>query len=114
MPDTILITGASAGLGADFARALAKKPVTLVLTARRTDRLAALAHGRRHFGKRHGVKRQVKRPRRAQQVGHVPAETRDQGNQCGHRLPAVRVQNDRASTSLFTAPKACVRPVSRF
>ena len=52
MPDTILITGASAGLGADFARALAKKPVTLVLTARRTDRLAALAQ---ELGQRPGV-----------------------------------------------------------
>lgn len=52
MPDTILITGASAGLGADFARALARKPVTLVLTARRTDRLAALAS---ELGQRPGV-----------------------------------------------------------
>ncbi|MEJ8630640.1 SDR family NAD(P)-dependent oxidoreductase [Sphingomonas sp. I4] len=52
MPDTILITGASAGLGADFARALAKKPVTLILTARRTDRLAALA---RELEQRPGV-----------------------------------------------------------
>ncbi len=52
MPDTILITGASAGLGADFARALARKPVTLVLTARRTDRLVALAS---ELGQRPGV-----------------------------------------------------------
>ncbi|WP_314374326.1 SDR family oxidoreductase [Sphingomonas paucimobilis] len=52
MTETILITGASAGLGADFARALAKKPVTLVLTARRTDRLAALAQ---ELGQRPGV-----------------------------------------------------------
>ena len=47
-----LITGASSGLGAEFARAYAARGHDLLITARRLDRLQALAA---ELGARHGV-----------------------------------------------------------
>lgn len=41
---TALITGASSGLGAHFARLFAQAGANVVLGARRTDRIAALAN----------------------------------------------------------------------
>ena len=38
-----LVTGASAGLGAQFARVLAREGARVAIAARRTDRLASLA-----------------------------------------------------------------------
>ncbi|NNM76995.1 SDR family oxidoreductase [Sphingomonas sp. ID1715] len=50
--DVTVITGASAGLGEGFARALAAQKRNLLLVARREDRLAALAI---ELAERHGV-----------------------------------------------------------
>jgi len=53
---TALITGASAGLGAEYSRLFAADKHDLVLVARRRDRLEALA---RELESAHGVKARV-------------------------------------------------------
>jgi short-subunit dehydrogenase len=53
MPRTFLITGASSGIGAQFARAYARRGIDLVLVARRLDRLKSLAED---LATAHGVK----------------------------------------------------------
>jgi short-subunit dehydrogenase len=74
---TVLVTGASAGIGAEFARQLARRGAGLVLVARRKDRLEELASKLRAA---HGVQvhviaadlgEQGVGTRLAEEVGHI-------------------------------------------
>lgn len=65
---TALITGASSGLGADFARPLAARGCQLVLAARRTERLREI---QTEISTRHGVSVERAKCRRFQVSGDL-------------------------------------------
>jgi serine 3-dehydrogenase len=74
---TVLITGASAGIGAACARAFAREGARLVLTARRAERLEALANELRaeHGTECHLLALDVRDARAmAETLGGLPAE----------------------------------------
>ena len=98
-----LITGASAGLGATFAKSLAAKGANLVLTARRVDRLDALA---RELEEKHGVsvKTIAADLAQASAPAEIAASLRGSGveidiliNNAGYGLPGTYTENDWAT-----------------
>ncbi|MBT2407891.1 MULTISPECIES: SDR family oxidoreductase [unclassified Streptomyces] len=78
MHTTALITGASSGIGAEFAAQLAARGHDLVLVARSADRLAALAD---RLGEAHGVNAHVLVQDLAEPnaAHHIGAELADRG-----------------------------------
>jgi uncharacterized protein len=93
-----LVTGASAGLGAEFARQLAQRGCDLVLTARRRDRLEEIADELREA---HGVTVTVLPAdlSRPQAPGEIAAELTDAGieidvliNNAGYGMPGYYME----------------------
>ena len=112
---TVLVTGASAGIGKAFAEVFAKNGFDLILTARREDRLRALAD---ELAAKHRVKAQVMPADLADPTapGRLIAEIKTQGlqvdalvNNAGYGVPgsyaATRWEDQRNFIEvLLTAP----------
>src|SRR5918993_4158876 len=102
---TALVTGASSGIGKAFAELLASKGYAVVLTARRSDRLEALAAElrRRHDVSTHTIVADLAQPDASQ---HIAAELASRGlmidvlvNNAGYGVPGSYVNvpwNDHA------------------
>lgn len=82
-----LVTGASSGIGAEFARRLAAEKTNLVLTARRLDRLEALAA---ELQRQHGVEVTVVEADLQSPAG--PAHLLDRLQAAGH-APSILINN---------------------
>lgn len=90
MADVALITGASSGLGAEFARLFAADHCDLMLVARRRDRLEGLAA---ELAAAHGVAAQPICADLSEPEGVAPARPGQQG---GDRAPAYGAALGRA------------------
>ena len=92
MTKTVWITGASSGIGREFARRYAAMGCRLILTARRADRLTALAE---ELNDAHGTVCRI-----------LPADLADRANQRLYGVSLENVSSAVLSASLTASARA--------